>query len=167
MFIEIANVDDNPPGNTHWLAAALHKAYPDATLWQPDTCSVAGADCVLLGFWTDKGTCSDKLKAVLPQLAGKKVFLFGTAGFGASDSYFSQLIDRVKAELPADCQVMGWYMCAGRMGEGVRRRYEQMCENPETREKGEMLLRNFEAAAAHPNADDATALVERCRAALG
>lgn len=165
--MKIAILYDSATGNTAYLAEALHKAYPDAALCTPDTCAVTDADCVLLGFWTDKGTCSDKLKAVLHELAGKQVFLFGTAGFGASDSYFSQLIDRVKAELPADCQVMGWYMCAGRMGEGVHRRYEQMCENPETREKGEMLLRNFEAAAAHPNADDASALVERCRAVLG
>lgn len=164
--MKIAVLYDSATGNTAYLAQALQKAYPEAAVCTPDTCSVADADCVLLGFWTDKGTCSDKLKAVLPQLAGKQVFLFGTAGFGASESYFAQLIDRVKVELPEDCQVLGWYMCAGRMGQGVRRRYEQMCKDPATREQGEMLLHNFDAALAHPNADDAQELVDRCREAL-
>ena len=73
--MKIAILYDSATGNTAYLAEALHKAYPNATLCTPDTCAVADADCVLLGFWTDKGTCSDKLKAVLPQLSKKQVFL--------------------------------------------------------------------------------------------
>lgn len=40
------------------------------------------AECIFVGFWTDKGTCDDNITAFLNKLENKKVFLFGTAGFG-------------------------------------------------------------------------------------
>ena len=40
---------------------------------------VGEAELIFVGSWTDKGTCSDRLRAVLPSLAGKQIFLFGTA----------------------------------------------------------------------------------------
>lgn len=94
-------------------------------------------------------------------MPGKKVFLFGTAGFGAAEDYFAQIIERVRAELPQDCTVTGWYMCAGRMSEAIRLRYEEMLENPATKRKAQLLLANFDAVQAHPNADDAIALLEK------
>ena len=155
---------DSATGNTAYLAQALKQEYPQAVYCTPQDCDIQQAECVFVGFWTDKGTCSERLQAVLPKLAGKEVFLFGTAGFGASQEYFAQIIARVSEKLPDSCRVIGWYMCTGRMGEGVRKRYEAMCQVSETREKGEMLLRNFELAAAHPNELDVAALLEQVRA---
>lgn len=154
---------DSATGNTAYLAQALKQEYPQAVYCTPQDCDIEQAERVFVGFWTDKGTCSERLQAVLPKLAGKEVFLFGTAGFGASQEYFAQIIARVSEKLPDSCRVIGWYMCAGRMGEGVRKRYEAMCQVPETREKGEMLLRNFELAATHPNEQDVAALLEQVR----
>lgn len=155
---------DSATGNTAYLAQALKQEYPQAVYCTPQDCDIEQAERVFVGFWTDKGTCSERLQAVLPKLAGKEVFLFGTAGFGASQEYFAQIIARVSEKLPDSCRVIGWYMCTGRMGEGVRKRYEAMCQVAETREKGEMLLRNFELAAAHPNEQDVAALLEQVRA---
>ena len=109
--------------------------------------------------WTDKGTCSDRLRAVLPSLAGKQIFLFGTAGFGADQAYFSQIIRRLEGELPQNCTVIGWYMCPGRMGEGVRRRYEAMLQDPVSAGQAELLLKNFDAVRTRPDERDAQALL--------
>lgn len=155
---------DSATGNTAYLAQELKQEYPQAVYCTPQDCDIEQAERVFVGFWTDKGTCSERLQAVLPKLAGKEVFLFGTAGFGTSQEYFAQIIARVSEKLPDSCRVIGWYMCTGRMGEGVRKRYEAMCQVAETREKGEMLLRNFELAAAHPNEQDVAALLEQVRA---
>ena len=100
---------DSATGNTEYLARQLAEALPGAS------CAPAergeDGELICLGFWTDKGTCSDRLKAQLPRLAGKRVFLFGTAGFGGSEEYFSAIARRVAAELPEDCRVgapAGW-----------------------------------------------------------
>lgn len=40
------------------------------------------ADTVLVGFWCDKGACTPSVAALLSALHGKRVFLFGTCGWG-------------------------------------------------------------------------------------
>lgn len=158
---------DSVTGNTEYLAKELEKAMPGVPCCRVGTLSVAEneiletADLVYLGFWTDKGTCSEPLRAILPSLAGKKIFLFGTAGFAASENYYARIIAQIQSELPPDCAVIGWYMCAGRMSEAIRLRYEVMLENPDTKAKAEQLLANFEAAMPHPNSDDALALLKK------
>ena len=47
------------------------------------------------------------------------------------------------------------------MSEVIRLRYEEMLENPATKRKAQLLLANFDAVQAHPNADDAIALLEK------
>ena len=49
--------------------------------------ALRAADMVLLGSWTDKGSISAELAPALPALVGKRVFLFGTCGFGGADSH--------------------------------------------------------------------------------
>ena len=49
----------------------------------PDAAALA-ADTLYVGFWTDKGKADADTLDFLQQLHGKRVFLFGTAGFGGS-----------------------------------------------------------------------------------
>lgn len=74
------------------------------------------ADTVLVGFWCDKGACTPSVAALLSALHGKRVFLFGTCGFGADQSYYQQIIDRVTSNLAEDAELAGWAMCQGKMG---------------------------------------------------
>ena len=62
-------------------------------------------------------------------------------------------------ELPQNCTVIGWYMCPGRMGEGVRRRYEAMLQDPVSAGQAELLLKNFDAVRTRPDERDAQALL--------
>lgn len=159
-------VYDSATGNTKFLAEQLAAALPGVPCGPVGAADVSGADLVFLGFWTDKGSCSEALRAFLPALAGKRVFLFGTAGFGGSPEYFGQIITRVSSLLPGSCTVEDWFMCQGRMGEAVRRRYEAMAADPASAEKGKALLENFERASAHPDQKDVEALAAKAAGCL-
>ena len=70
-------------------------------------------------------------------LRDRDVFLFGTAGFGGSPQYFSQIL----GAYPAVCRketLAGTYMCQGKMPQSVRKRYEAMQEKNPQDEKVKM-----------------------------
>ena len=82
-------------GNTAKLAQRARDVLGDAVVD-----SVAGADTVLLGSWTDKGGLDPALSGSLAALEGKRVFLFGTCGFGGSRAYYDRVLDRFQSALP-------------------------------------------------------------------
>ena len=86
----------------------------------------------------------------MQQLTGQKVFLFGTAGFGGAPAYFEQILDRVRANLGPQVQIIGTYMCQGKMPQAVRSRYEAMEDSP----RRTAMLENFDRALSHPDAQD-------------
>lgn len=124
------------------------------------------ADVVFVGFWCDKGSCSPAVQHFLQGLVGKRVFLFGTCGFGESDEYFEQILDRVRAYLPADAQYIGGAMCQGKMGMGVKRRYEGMLEKDPENAQARMLIDNWNKAQSHPNKDDVSRIAAAAKEAL-
>lgn len=92
--------------------------------------------------------------ALLSALHGKRVFLFGTCGFGADQSYYQQIIDRVTSNLAGDAELAGWAMCQGKMGPAVKQRYEAMLEQDPDDVCFKMLLDNWVAAKDHPTKED-------------
>lgn len=124
------------------------------------------ADVVFVGFWCDKGSCSPAVRHFLQGLAGKRVFLFGTCGFGESEEYFAQILDRARTYLPADAQYIGGAMCQGKMGMGVRRRYEGMLEKDPENAQARMLIDNWNKAQSHPNEDDVSRIAAAAKEAL-
>lgn len=128
--------------------------------------TVLTADTVLAGSWTDKGDCDASLATLLEKLAGKSVFLFGTAGFGGDPAYFERILGNFARHLPADAGLKGGAMCQGRMASGVRVRYESMlAQNPEDA-RARAMIENFDAALAHPSEEDIARIVSSARAAL-
>ena len=121
------------------------------------------ADVIFLGFWTDKGDCSEKIGKYMETLHGRKVFLFGTAGFGGAEAYFAQILSRVSAHLGEGDMIAGSYMCQGRMPEGVRRRYESMLEKDPGDEKIQAMIENFDRALAHPDEKDTERLRQKVK----
>lgn len=124
------------------------------------------ADVIFVGFWCDKGSCSPAVQHFLQGLVGKRVFLFGTCGFGESDEYFAQILDRVRAYLPADAQYIGGAMCQGKMGMGVKRRYEGMIKKDPENAQALMLIDNWNKAQSHPNEDDVSRIAAAAKEAL-
>lgn len=164
-----AIVYESSTGNTEQLAQAVAAALPSGEcrtfgrVDEVDRAAVAQADRVYAGFWTNRGDCGDELAEVLATLADKDVFLFGTAGFGADATYFAGVMSRVAVHLPASAQVVGSFMCQGRMPASVRARYAQTAAaKPEQAARMQQLIDNFDEAANHPNDDD----LARLRAAV-
>lgn len=126
----------------------------------------SAVDVMFVGFWCDKGSCSPAVQHFLQGLAGKRVFLFGTCGFGESDEYFAQILDRVRTYLSADAQYIGGAMCQGKMGMGVKRRYEGMLEKDPENAQARMLIDNWNKAQSHPNEDDFSRIAAAAKEAL-
>ena len=151
-------------GNTRLLADTIRAALP------PELCDAFGAagetaaesELLYVGFWTDKGNADAATLALLPTLKHKKIFLFGTAGFGADTAYFDAILARVQAALDGSSTVIGTFMCQGRMPPSVRVRYEAMRALPVPPANLDTLIENFDRARSHPDADD----LDRLRAAV-
>ena len=168
-----AIVYDSRTGNTEELARAVAGALPAqgclavGRVDEVDAASRAQADRVYAGFWTNRGDCTDEMGELLAGLAGKEVFLFGTCGFGADETYFAGVAARAAAHLPESAQIVGTFMCQGRMPSSVRRRYEHTAaQNPAQAARMAQLIANFDEAAAHPNDDDLVRLRAKVQAAL-
>ena len=150
-------------GNTELIAKRIRKAMgPDACSYFGDPAGATDvartAGVVFVGSWVHKGAATEDVRSFLRSLDGRRVFLFGTCGFGASDEYYNQMLERFRGELPASCELAGSFMCQGKMPEVVRKRYEGMLAAAEPGSKdakrAEMLIANFDMALAHPNTDD-------------
>lgn len=130
-------------GNTKMLAEAINIALGEDQ-----------KDILFVGFWTDKGTADAKTLEYLKSCQNKKIFLFGTCGFGGSTEYYLQIIERVKKVLNETNEVIGWYMCQGKMPLSVRNRYVAMKERPGCPSNIEQMIDNFDKALSHPNTED-------------
>lgn len=146
-------------GNTEKLAQRVREV-----LGEENECPVVDADLVLVGSWTDKGGMDPALADTLPQLAGKKVFLFGTCGFGGSQAYYDRVLDRFAAALPDGARVVGRFMCQGQMPPSVRERYVKMSNQDPAR--FEPMIENFDRALGHPDAADLAAFEATLRATI-
>ena len=144
-------------GNTALLANTIREALPaeDCLYFGAPDAKALEADTVYVGFWTDKGTCDETVAQFLKTLTNQKVFLFGTAGFGGAPGYFEQILGRVKENLGPETQVVGTYVCQGKMPQAVRDRYEAMEDSP----RRTAMLSNFDQAVSHPDAKDLEGLL--------
>ncbi len=145
-------------GNTKMLAQALRTALPSEGCLYFGTAQDAGEDAlsartVYVGFWTDKGTADPATLAFLEGLYGKRVFLFGTAGFGGSDEYFAKILRSVEDAVAQGNTIAGSFICQGKMPETVRARYVKMQQDGSMPNADE-LIANFDRALAHPDQRD-------------
>lgn len=148
-------------GNTALLAQTIRDTLPasDCVYFGAPDAKALAADTIYAGFWTDKGTCDEQVAQFLQSLNGQKVFLFGTAGFGGAPAYFEQILNRVRENLPETTELIGSYMCQGKMPAAVRARYEAMEDNP----RRAAMIENFDRALSHPDAQDLDALANAVR----
>lgn len=180
--MNIAVITNSKSGNTAQLAQALREAFaasgetivcdielpdaPDVAQLEDVASQSLAADAVCVGFWCDKGSCTEGVAKLLERMDGKRVFLFGTCGFGGSQEYFDQILERVKGHLPQTAELAGAFMCQGRMGPGVRARYEAMLAKNPTDARAQALIDNFNLALAHPDAEDLKAAASLAARAL-
>ena len=149
-------------GNTKLLADALRETLPKDACDYFGTSENTPTDSQLLyvGFWTDKGNADSATLALLQKLRNKKLFLFGTAGFGISEAYFRKVLDSVRESVDASNTIVGEYMCQGKMPQAVKERYLKMKAQPEHPANLDALIKNFDCALPHPDAADLEKLKE-------
>ena len=180
--MNIAVITNSKSGNTAQLAQALREAFaasgetivcdielpdaPDVAQLEDASSRALAADAVCVGFWCDKGSCTEGVAELLERMDGKRVFLFGTCGFGGSQEYFDQIVARVAEHLPQTAELAGAFMCQGKMGPGVRARYEAMLAKDPTDARAQALIDNFDLALAHPDAEDLKAAASLVAQAL-
>lgn len=75
-------------GNTKMLADAIYDVLPkeNCDFYGNVKTQIPQSEMLYIGFWTDKGTADGDTLKLLQSLKNRKVFLFGTAGFGGSMS---------------------------------------------------------------------------------
>ena len=148
-------------GNTKKLAEAIYN-----TLSQ-NKCDYYGtvdkiddvlSNVIYIGFWTEKGNADHLTIDFLNKLKNKKIFLFGTAGYGESEKYFEGIINNVKKNIDSSNTIIGTFMCQGKMPLSVRKRYEKMREQNNISLNIDKLIANFDKALSHPNKEDLKAL---------
>ena len=140
-------------GNTRKLADMIRGALPDARCAYFGEAKSADPDAemIYVGFWTDKGTGDQACLELLGRLRNKKIFLFGTAGFGGSEAYYQKILANVRTAIDASNTVVGEYMCQGRMPQAVRDHYVKMKEMPDAKPNLDALIENFDQALSHPD----------------
>lgn len=152
-------------GNTKLLAQALHDALPreECAYFGPWNREIPETPVVYVGFWTDKGNADPDTLALLKELRNKKVFLFGTAGFGESPAYFEKVLCAVRAGLDDSNKILGTFMCQGKMPQAVKGRYLRMKAQPEHPGNIDALIANFDRALSHPDEADLERLRQTVR----
>ena len=162
-------------GNTAELAEAVREALPEGTCeyfgsvngdggfdggdnsYGDGSCAssaIPASETLFVGFWTNQGVADQATQKLLGQLRNRKVFLFGTAGFGGSEAYFQAILDKTKAFIDDSNTVIGTYMCQGKMPLSVRERYMKMKEQPDHMPNIDAMIENFDKALSHPDATD-------------
>jgi len=121
------------------------------------------SEMLYIGFWTDQGNADKSALELLQKIKNKKVFLFGTAGFGENEAYFQKVLNNVKSSMDESNQVVGEYMCQGKMPQAVRDRYVKMKEQPDHMPNLDLLIANFDRALSHPDKEDLDKLRELVR----
>ena len=161
-----AIVFSSKTGNTQLLADTLHNFLPQEDCYYfgiPNPAAME-ADTIYVGFWTDKGNADANTLKLLETLKNKKIFLFGTAGFGVSEEYFQRILNNVKTSIDASNTIVGEYMCQGKMPQSVRDRYVRMKAQPDHMPNIDMLIENFDQALTHPDKNDLNNLIAKIKA---
>ena len=146
----------SPTGNTKLLADTIRDALPE------ENCNYFGvsenadtqSDILFIGFWTAKGTADKATLDLLEKLKNKRIFLFGTAGFGGDEEYFKKILANTKKSISGSNITVGEYMCQGKMPQTVRERYIKMKSLPNPVPNLDMLIENFDRALSHPDEND-------------
>jgi flavodoxin len=87
-------------------------------------------------------------------LGNKKIVLFGTAGFGGSESYYKSMLDEIKNLISESNEIIDSFMCQGKMPEGVLMRYQKLLKNQPEDSNILNMISNYNSALSHLDEND-------------
>lgn len=156
-------VFNSPTGNTKKLAETISSTIgeSDVAYFGTPNNDALDSDLIFVGFWTTKFSCDDKVKQFLASLQNKKVFLFGTAGYNFTDEFFNNILDEVKKSLDPSNELVGTFMCQGKVSDAKQKAIKDTDE-----EKFNSMKPNLDKSLSHPDTSDLDSLVSAVKAVL-
>ena len=152
--MKIAIIYKSNTGNTKIIAEEIGKNLGNKVTYIGEPKEKIKADVYFVGSWTDKGDCVKEISEFLKKLNNKKIAYFSTCGFGGSEEYYEKLFKRVRININETNEMLGYFICQGKMPISVRQRYVDLIkEHPEDKNL-EVSIRNFDEALKHPNETD-------------
>lgn len=158
-----AIIYDSLSGNTESLAKEIKSIKKNAyyeKIYDKLIEELPEYDIYYIGSPIIKGICTDKIKRLLQKIENKKIFLFITTGYKGED-YYESLTRRILEIIPKSNQILGTFLCQGKMQDAVKERYIKLIqEHPEDKNL-KVSLENFEQAKPHPDENDKKDLIEK------
>lgn len=142
-------------GNTKLLAEQIKSQVGEVSYCGSPSDETLDSDLIFVGFWTTKFSCSDDIKSYLEKLNNKKVFLFGTAGYDSTPEYYQSILDEVKKSLNDTNELVGTFMCQGKVSDNKQKAIQQMDAT-----KYETMKPKLDDASSHPDKEDMSKLTE-------
>ncbi len=141
-------------GNTKAVAEAIAAALGEqATLASvAEAPDVSAFDCVIVGFWIDKGRPNSEALRYIRKLNGKRVAYFFTLGADADSGHANDCVERSNACFEGN-ELVGSFLCQGRISESMMKWMKRIPTWMPHGPSPERLAR-WERAATHPDADD-------------
>ena len=138
-------------GNTRKVAEAALEALPGKVVLAPveDGPAPDGHRAVVVGFWVDRGRPDSDSLRYMQGLSGHKVAAFGTLG-AQPDSSHAEDVLRQTRELLQDNELLGLFLCQGRVDPAVVEFMQRSTRHPMTPER----LANLREAERHPDERD-------------
>ncbi len=152
-------------GNTKAVAEAIAEEVAEADLIpMRDNPSCADYDCIICGYWVDKGIPNAEAKTFIESLENKKVVLFGTLGAYPDGEHAQKCKDKAVELLDGKGNtLLGSWICMGKVDpkllEMMAAKYGDA--HPQTDERKARI----EEGNKHPNEEDfvnAKAFVREC-----
>lgn len=149
-------------GNTELIAERIKTImHGELVYYGEPTDIIPDCDLICIGFWTNRGTCNEEILDYLQKLNNKKIFLFGTAGFGVDNKYFNDIIKNVSDNINNSNTIVDTFMCQGKMPLSVREKYVRLKESSNPPDNIDLLIENYDNALLHPTADDLVELTSK------
>ncbi len=140
-------------GNTEKLAKEIQTNIGETVYFGKPSDEALESDVIYVGSWTMAFTCTPDIKDFLSKLNNKKVFLFMTAGYGSSKEFFTPIIDSMKSNLNDSNEIIGEYICQGKVSEP-----KQEAIKKADMAKYESMKAELDKSISHPDSSDLESL---------
>lgn len=144
-----AIVFSSTTGNTELIANEIKNKIGDVMYFGKPSDEALEADVIYIGSWTMSNTCIPDIKNFIEKLNNKKVFLFVTAGYGSSEEFLTPIIDSVKNLLNDSNELIGQFICQGKVSQGKMDAIKKMDE-----EKFNGMKSELDNSQTHPDKAD-------------
>jgi flavodoxin len=145
-------------GNTRKLAQTVFDNLPGEKVMLPvdEAPDLSAYDLVAVGFWLQGGQPDPKTAAVLPKVAGRRLFLFATHGAATDSEHAANAMAQARSLAPK-AQVVGTFSCPGEVDPAFLEKAR--AKNPQP-----PWIKNAPAAIGHPDRADLDRLAQTVKA---